>query len=341
MRVLWTLILTCIAIAMQCGAQIAESRARVETTVRPLQNEDIASDCHYTLSMPRAQGQIQGVWVIFDRGRDIHDLFSDADVLAFADRFKLALLLHGHCPGKSPADHGDMNMNPSQGLGMALLRALNQFAAITSHAELSKANLIFLGFSGTGPLSARLIDMYSKRTIAGILSSPGHFSPNGINKVNLTQKAQLVPEFIIAGGADDVSGTQLPYDYFKKYRRLRAPWTFLLQNQSPHCCTANAKFLILKWLEPVILRRSFLRPGKPLRRIRQNNDWLGWIAFEKTNIQDSFGLDTFNVKTAGIELARDANADRQVITSWLPTASFAQEWISFTREEKHPILPLR
>jgi hypothetical protein len=42
---------------------------------------------------------------------------TNADVLAFARRFQLALLLHAHCPGKAPEDRGDMNLDPSQGLG--------------------------------------------------------------------------------------------------------------------------------------------------------------------------------------------------------------------------------
>jgi len=342
MRVLWLLV-TCAAIVMQCGAQTLDRSkvsVRVETTVHPLQNEDIASDCHYELTIPEAHGQIRGVWVIFDRGRDVHDLYSDADVVAFARRFKLALLLHGYCAGKFPGDHGDMNMKPSQGLGPALLRALDQFAGMTGHTELSNANLIFLGFSGAGPLSARLIAMYPRRVIAGILSSPGHFRPDGIDTVKLTREAQQVPELIIAGGADDVSGTQLPYEYFKKYRQLGSPWTFTVQNLSPHCCTANAKSLIMTWLQAVISRRSPVIAQGSLRRVQEKDNWLGWITSERTNIRDSFGLETFNVKTAGIELARSATT-HDVTASWLPTASFAQEWLSFTRQDRHPILPLR
>jgi hypothetical protein len=94
-----------------------------ETTVTPLPAEDIDSACHYKLNIPVPEHKIQMVWVIFDRGRDVHDLYGDPVVLSFARRFDLALLLHGHCPGKQPDDHGDMNMEPANGLGPALLRA--------------------------------------------------------------------------------------------------------------------------------------------------------------------------------------------------------------------------
>ena len=73
---------------------------RFETSVVPLPDEDIASDCHYELTIPIPTRQVTAVWVIFDRGHDVHDLYSDKAVLAFARHFQIALLLHGHCPGK-------------------------------------------------------------------------------------------------------------------------------------------------------------------------------------------------------------------------------------------------
>jgi pimeloyl-ACP methyl ester carboxylesterase len=142
------------------------------------------------------------VWVIFDRGRDVHDLYGDPVVLSFARRFDLALLLHGHCPGKQPDDHGDMNMEPANGLGPALLRALDQLADQTGHHELSSAKLIFMGFSGAGPLCARLVALLPDRTVAAILSSSGHYDPVGIDTVKLDQRMLSVPELILAGGAD-------------------------------------------------------------------------------------------------------------------------------------------
>lgn len=314
---------------------------QVETAVVPLVDEDIDSKCRYSLTLPQGNEPVHAVWVMFDRGRAIHELSLDPDVAVFARRFNLALLLHGHCPGKTAADHGDMNMNPSQGLGPALLRALDQFARITSHPELSKANLILLGFSGAGPLSARLIGEYPQRVLAGILSAPGHYQQDGIDTVLLNREAQKVPELIIAGGADNVSGTQLPYRYFEKYRRLGAPWTFVVQNQSPHCCTANMKSLMLEWLSAVLTRRMPGTSGGPLRNIAETRDWLGFIQTRPTKIKDSFGLETFNVSSAEIRRANPSERLHEDTASWLPNASIAQDWLSFIQQDKHPILPLR
>lgn len=327
-----SLVLLCLA----WKTAAASAQTHFETNIAPLPGEDIDGPCHYTLDLPTSDKPIRAVWIIFDRGRDIHDLANDPDTLAFAQRFHLALLLQSHCPGKRAEDRGDMNMDPASGLGPALLRSLNQFAEDTSQPELRRAPFLLLGFSGAGPLSARLVNAYPQRTLASILSAPGHFPPQGIDTVLLSEQARGVPQLILAGGADDRSGTQLPYDYFLRYRRLGAPWTFALQNNSPHCCTANAKTLILTWLTEVLIRRLPRKPNAPLRKIYQPKDWQGFIETETTTVRDSFGKETFNAVHASIRpqsnLAKDA--------SWLPNAVVAREWLAFVQQEHHPILPL-
>lgn len=62
----------------------------------------------------------------------------------------------------------------------------------------------------------------------------------GIDTVNLNAQGVAVPQLIIAGGR-----TTYAYLYFRRYRDLGAPWAFVVQNKSPHCCTANAKSLML------------------------------------------------------------------------------------------------
>lgn len=134
----------------------------------------------------------------------------------------------------------------------------------------------------------------------GILSAPGHFAPQGINTVQLNRNAVQVPELIIVGGADDRSGTQAPYDYFLKYRRLDAPWTFVVQNRSPHCCTANVKKLMLDWLSVIIEKRMPLKAGLSMQSVSDEGGWLGLIHTEQTDIRDSFHLRTFNAISAEI-----------------------------------------
>jgi dienelactone hydrolase len=319
----------------------ASEMPRFDTTVLPLANEDVASGCHLAITIAAPEHPVDAVWVIYDRGRDVHDLYSDPSVVTFARRSRLALLLHGHCPGKKPEDHGDMNMDPANGLGRVLFAGLAQFAEISGHRELANAKVFLLGFSGAGSLSARMVSFAPSRVVAAILSSPGHYEPMGIDTVLLNHGDWTVPELILAGGRDDVSGTSRPYAYFQKYRDLGAPWLFVVQNNSPHCCTANAKNLILLWLTAIIQQRRPLSSNAPLAGIDQQRGWLGFFRTQPTDTRDSFGLSTFNVVSAAVEKTRRGLTDGWQEAGWLPNHTVAQEWLMFEQQQQHPILPLR
>lgn len=327
-------------IALIAASAAASDTLRFETSVSPLPNEDIAAGCHSELTIAAPEHPITAVWVIYDRGRDVHELYSDASVLAFARRFRLALMLHGHCPGKNPEDRGDMNMEPSNGLGRLLFTMLNQFAKMSGHNELVSADLIFLGFSGAGSLCARMVSVAPDRVVAAILSAPGHYEPFGINTVSLSADALVIPELIIAGGHDDVSGTARPYSYFQKYRSLGAPWVFVLQNNSPHCCTANAKDLILDWLKAIIELRKPTSSGKGLVRINQAQGWTAFVRTELIDTKDSFGSKTFNVVGALIEKSNKNQPVGWMAAGWLPNHHVALEWLAFVQRSQHPVLPL-
>src|SRR5215813_468638 len=329
-----------LVIALIAASAAASDTLRFETSVSPLPNEDIAAECHSELTIAAPEHPIKAVWVIYDRGRDVHELYSDAKVVAFAHRFRLALLLHGHCPGKHPQDHGDMNMEPSNGLGRLLFTMLNQFAKISGHNELVSANLIFLGFSGTGSLCARMVSVAPDRVVAAILSAAGHYEPFGINTVSLSTDALVIPELIIDGGRDDVSGTARPYSYFQNYRSLGAPWAFVLQNNSPHCCTANAKDLILDWLKAIIALRKPTSSGKRLARINQAQGWTGFVRTQLTETKDSFGSQTFNVVGALIEKSNKGQPVGWMAAGRLPNHQVALEWLAFVQQWQHPVLPL-
>ena len=330
------------SVSSYCPAEATELQTtELQTTVAPLANEDIASPCHYSLKIPAAPQTIRATWVIFDRARDVHNLYTDPAILAFCRRFRIALLLHGHCPGKLPEDRHDMNMDPSKGLGPALFRALDQFAVQSGHRELSPTNLIFLGFSGAGPLSARLAASAPDRSIAAILSAPGHFEPLGIDTVNVSSAATSVPELIIAGGADNITGTARPYMYFRKYRDQGAPWVFILQNRSPHCCTGNVRDLMIRWLAAIIEERQHSPSDGTLRSLDQRRGWLLFVKTKETDTTDSFGLKTFNAIAAKIESSSTSGVPQgwQPV-GWVPNRRIAKEWLSFVEQKQHPVLPL-
>ena len=148
-----------------------------------------------------------------------------------------------------------MNMDPAKGIGRALLAALSQFAELSGHGELASAKLILLGFSGTGSLVGRFAGYAPDRVMAVVATHPGH-NPLGLETIDLSPKAAAIPQFILAGSTDRITGTERPYAYFRKYFDRGAPWTFVVQNKTPHCCVINAKALVLTWLDAVVVQRT-------------------------------------------------------------------------------------
>ena len=236
-----------------------------------------------------------------------------------------------------------LDVDPSRGLGRALFAALAQLAERSGHLELASAKIILLGFSGTGSLVARMTEYAADRVIASIPTHPGHFDPLGMDTVTLSQKATAIPQLILVGSADAVSGTQRPYDYFRRHFDKGAPWTFVAQNRVPHCCIMNAKALILEWLDAVVVRRLTRATGR-----------YGFITTEPTDARgcpgqtapvrpslcldskDTWGGQNWSVSSAFVE-RRMVPAQGMMPAGWLPTAAFSQHWKSFVTQAQHSV----
>jgi hypothetical protein len=338
----------CIGFAiLPCAeSSVAAQGAVFQSSVTPLPDEDLASNCRYELTLTDRERTIRGVWVIFDRGRDILRIYADPEVRAFAQRHDLALLLPFHCRAKSGTD-GDLNMDPAKGIGRALLAALGQFAELSGHRELASAKLILLGFSGTGSLVGRFAAYAPDRVLAVVATHPGH-NPLGLETIDLTPKAAAIPQFILAGSTDRITGTARPYAYFRKYFDRGAPWTFVVQNKTPHCCVINAKALVLMWLDAVVVQR--VTRGSDAERY-------GFIRTAPETVQgcpnlfppavpiwchgakDAWGGNNWSVSTAAIE-PRPSPPQEMMPAGWLPTPSFAKQWLSFVTQPDHPVMSL-
>ena len=314
-----------------------------QTSVSPQEGEDLASNCTYELTLLDPSRPVRGVWVIFDRGRDMLRYYGDPDVQAFAQRNDFALLLAFHCRAKS---YEDMNVDPAQGLGRALFTALAQFGEHSHHAELASAKVILLGFSGPGSLVARFAAFAPERVLAVIPADAGQAAPLGLDTIHLSSKAMLVPQLIVAGGADAVSGTPRPYDYFRRHFDQGAPWTFVVQNKTPHCCIINAKALVLQWLDAVAVRG-----------LTRSTGWYGFMTQVPSETEDcpnprpplvppschstkdTWGSTNWSVSTASIDRHPRPPAG-MMPAGWLPTRAFAKQWRSFVRQHEHPVTSL-
>jgi hypothetical protein len=139
------------------------------TYVEPAQNETLQGRCFYQMSLPYAERPVRGVFIIFDRGWQVGNLYFDPTVLRFVARHQFGLLLAQHCPAKG---NEDMDVVPEHGIGRALLTALDQLGKDSQHPELSHCPLIYFGFSGAGSLAARMVNFAPERTVAAVEYAP-------------------------------------------------------------------------------------------------------------------------------------------------------------------------
>jgi hypothetical protein len=247
-------------------------------------------------------------------------------------------MLAHHCRSK---EREDMDVVPEHGIARALFMALDQLANSAQHPELAWSKLVLFGFSGAGSLVARLIAYMPERVLAGIEYSPSQYDPLGMDTIALPEKALVVPQLIIANGADDVAGTKRPYEYFQRHRKRGAPLTFVLQNRVPHCCVANMTPLVLLWLGEVIRQRRPTASQRPLAGIVQNRSWEGFINIQDSAVKDQWKEPVWNVSAAWIDPhGKQSPVNNAQDAGWLPSRRFAEAWLEFEREPEHPITPL-
>ncbi len=318
-------------------AQGAASPLQFKTTVQPLPSENLIGPCSFELSIPSQTRRLRAAWITYDRGYDISRYYSDPEVRGFAQKNAIALILAHQCPAKSPptGEQGEMDMDLSRGVARSIFTALDDFARQSHHSELSSAKLIVMGFSGIGAMFGHFVRYAPDRVVAAILANPGQTDPYGMRDMDLNGAALAVPEFVIAGGIDERSGTQRPYDYVSRHRARGAPWVFVVQNGIPHCCIINARSLILGWLEEMIKLRK-PDSNTPLRTIDDRGGWYGLVRPCEDGRRDHWGEPLWNVCDASVQPAQVRMPADRVVGAWFPTHRLALDWLMFIREHNHP-----
>jgi len=287
------------------------------TLVEPLPNENIPSACQYELWLPGSGHRIYAVWIIFERGQDTVRLYEDRAVRKFASGHRLGLVLAHHCRSK---DREDMDVEPSHGIGRALFQALDQFSENSAHSELRSCKLVLLGWSGAGSLVARLPGFAHKRILAVIAYAPGQYDPLGMDTIELSRDAAAVPQLVIANGADSVNGTARPYGYFARYWSRGAPWTFVIQNGTSHCCLQNVEMLILAWLEAVEASEG-----------RGGHARFGYLRLKESEVRDTWHLPVSNILNARVSVRRESSISDEVPAGLVSGGRFAREWLLLAR----------
>lgn len=344
----------CLAAAMvvlfASGSFCASVPVAFQTTVKSQPDEDLQTDCRYELTIPSPEKPVKIVWVVFDRGRDMLRYYGDSTVQLFARQQQWALMYAFHCPAKSltaPRERGDINPDPARGQGRVLFTALSQFSEVAHHPELASAKVVLLGFSGTGGLVARFSAYATDRVAAIIAANAGHFDPYGIELVALPPEAARIPELVTVGSHDRISGVQRPYDYFRRHFDKGAPWTFIVQNQTPHCCVENVRPLVLQWLQAVVVDGAhgergmygFVKQG-PSSTVDCKEPFPSPAnAIWCRGGHDEWNEPNWSVVAASVRERREAPPG-MIPSGWMPTRRFANAWRAFVTQSEHPVTSL-
>src|ERR1700722_9578527 len=219
-----------LSLLLACGSAMAQL-PEYKATIAPRAGENVAQPCDYRALFPAGDRKVRAAWVTYDRGPDITSFYSDPEVMAFAKRNDLAMVLAIQCPAKHASEQGEMDMYPEHGLGRSLFSALTKIGMESHQAELGNAKLIVLGFSGTGAYFGHFVAYAAHRVLAAILSILGANDADNQYQINLDKKRIAVAELITVGGVDTISGTVKPYNFYNRYRPKGAPWVYLVQNK--------------------------------------------------------------------------------------------------------------
>ena len=139
------------------------------TSVTPEAGETLKDRCSYQLLLPVADHPVRSVFVIFERGWQVGNLYYDPTMVDFAAAHEMGLLLAQHCRSK---EREDMDVVPEHGIGRGLFTALKQFASGSRHHELAESPLTLFSFSGGGSLVARMAGFAPDRMLAVIAYAP-------------------------------------------------------------------------------------------------------------------------------------------------------------------------
>ena len=298
---------------------IPESANTFETTVANLSGEDLAGPCNYYLYLANPSATLRGVLVIFDR-EDSRDLFLDSGVQAFAGAMNFGLLFPQQCDA---ASFGDLQQNAFAGPGRALFTALDQLATQTSHAELTKSDVVLFGFSAAGVLSATMANYRPERVI-GVIVYCGASAPQQLNAVVASQAALQIPFLVLSNDEDTSAGTTRDQMFFKQGWKKTAPWALAVQPGVAHCCAISTKPLILPWISAVVslrLDNSSELATVPLAMGVFNN-----YTCAANGYRDVTGYENCSFTAASLIPAGSSIAGAQ---GWLPDASTGAAWLQW------------
>lgn len=313
-----------VALALSAAAQTV---GVYSTVVAPAKGETFQGPCRFEVAIPAREIATRAVWVVFDRGLETRSFYDDEAVFRFAEQHRLALLWARHCPS---AETGDIDPQPSHGLGRALFTALDQLARASAHGEFSTSKLIMLGYSEAALLAASMPAFAPDRVLASIA-----YAPIGLEPLTLEHPAAGIPQLVIANGADPAVGTQTPFRYFERHFTNGAPWAFAIQNGAAHeGGLSAAKSLMFSWIEMVLEATPDTTSPVALSAVQRTGWWL-YLQKQEGGTKDDSGAPIARAKDAKIGKVGQPAPSAFAPAGWVASRKAAAEWQSFVRKQSH------
>ncbi len=313
-----------------CGGGVfpVASGSGMTTSVAPLPGEDLAGPCVYDLSILDPTVPVRGVLVIFDRA-DSNQLVANAQVQRVAASMNFALLLPHQCYA---ASFGDLQMNAAKGPARALTAALNQLAIQTAHPELIYAPLMLYGFSSAGVLAATMANAMPSRVL-GVMIYAGASPQLQLNEVTPAQATLSIPYLVLSSDADIAAGTSRDQQFFRSGWTAGAPWSWAVQHNVTHCCTASTLPIILPWIAAVENQR--LTSTGTVAPVSNAAGQVNLYTCTPSGLWDVTGYQNCEFTFAALSGASGAQPNATAVSGasgsagWLPDQASAAAWLAW------------
>jgi len=209
--------------------------------------------------------------------------------------------------------HVDMNVeeyaNAKDGSGQALLDCMAKFAVQTGFHELITIPVVLWGHSAGGEFNYEFVCWKPERVLAFVVNKGGFYY-----SALAPKPARNVPGIIFTGENDMESRKDILKGIFSINRRAGAIWTFAEEPGAGHEPGKTQK-----------LAQNFFDNVIPLRLHNNNTDKNSKYIYQPLLPESGFAGDKKNKRINPVT----NNQLTDFSISWLPTETFAHDWLEF------------